>query len=62
MKWYSKYIQVYEKPFVSAPQQVTDFVRNKLQKLSENRQPLASVILICHNEETRLLSSLWSLS
>ena len=37
MKWYSKYIQVYEKPFVSAPQQVTDFVRNKLQKLPENR-------------------------
>ena len=61
MKWYSKYIQVYEKPFASAPQKIIDSVRNKLQRLSENKQPLASVILICHNEETRLLSCLWSL-
>ena len=61
MKWYSKYIQVYEKPFASAPQKIIDSVRNKLQRLSENKQPLAAVILICHNEETRLLSCLWSL-
>lgn len=61
MKWYSKYLQVYEKSFASAPSEVISFVKEKLQKLSENKQPLASVILICHNEETRLLSCLWSL-
>lgn len=61
MKWYSKYLQVYEQPFASAPPEVVGFVKKKLRKLSENKQPLASVVLICHNEETRLLSYLWSL-
>lgn len=46
MKWYTKYLQVYEQPFASAPKEAVDFVKTKLQKLSENKQPLASVILI----------------
>ena len=54
MKWYTKYLQVYEQPFNSAPKEAVDFVKTKLQKLSENKQPLASVILICYNEEKRL--------
>lgn len=61
MKWYAKYLQVYEKPFDSAPAEVTGVVKEKLRELAENSRPLASVILICHNEETRLLSCLWSL-
>ena len=61
MKWYTKYLQVYEQPFDSAPKEAVDFVKTKLQKLSENKQPLASVILICYNEESVLLSCLWSL-
>lgn len=61
MKWYAKYLQVYEKPFASAPAEVVSGVKEKLRQLTENSQPLASVILICHNEETRLLSCLWSL-
>lgn len=61
MKWYTKYLQVYEQPFASAPKETVDFVKAKLRKLSENEQPLASVILICYNEEKRLLSCLWSL-
>ena len=48
MKWYTKYLQVYEQPFDSAPKEAVDFVKTKLQKLSENKQPLASVILICY--------------
>lgn len=60
-EWYTKYLQVYEQPFDSAPKEAVDFVKTKLQKLSENKQPLASVILICYNEEKRLLSCLWSL-
>ena len=43
MKWYTKYLQVYEQPFDSAPKEAVDFVKTKLQKLSENKQPLASV-------------------
>ena len=61
MKWYTKYLQVYEQPFDSAPKEAVDFVKTKLQKLSENKQPLASVILICYNEEKRLLRCLNSI-
>lgn len=61
MKWYSKYLQVYEKQFASAPSEVINSVKEKLRLLAKNNHPLASVILICHNEETRLLSCLWSL-
>lgn len=38
MKWYSKYLQVYEQPFASAPPEVVGFVKKKLRKLSENKQ------------------------
>ena len=61
MKWYTKYLQVYEKPFVDAPQSVIDEVRNKLAKLQSN-QPVVTVSLIGYNEEKRLLACLWSLS
>ena len=61
MKWYTKYMQVYEKPFVDAPQSVIDEVRNKLAKLQSN-QPVVTVSLIGYNEEKRLLACLWSLS
>ncbi len=61
MKWYTKYLQVYEKPFADAPQSVIDEVRNKLAKLQSN-QPVVTVSLIGYNEEKRLLACLWSLS
>ena len=61
MKWYTKYLQVYEKPFVDAPQSVIDEVRNKLAKLQSNH-PVVTVSLIGYNEEKRLLACLWSLS
>ena len=61
MKWYSKYLQVYEKPFATAPQSVIDEVREKLQKLQSDK-PLVTVSLIGYNEEKHLLSCLWSLS
>lgn len=54
-------MQVYEKPFVDAPQSVIDEVRNKLAKLQSN-QPVVTVSLIGYNEEKRLLACLWSLS
>jgi glycosyltransferase involved in cell wall biosynthesis len=61
MKWYSKYLQVYEKPFATAPQSVINEVREKLRKLQSDK-PLVTVSLIGYNEEKHLLSCLWSLS
>lgn len=61
MKWYGKYLQVYEKPFDEAPKEIVHEVREKLAKIGEAAEPQISVILICYNEEKRLLSCLWSL-
>ena len=61
MKWYTKYLQVYEKPFSEAPQEIVEEVRNKL-KLLQSDNPLVTVSLIGYNEEKHLLASLWSLS
>ena len=61
MKWYKKYLQVFEKPFSIAPQSIIEEVKNKLSLL-ESDTPLASVVVIAYNDETRLLSCLWSLS
>ncbi len=61
MKWYSKYLQVYEKPFSEAPQSIIDEVRNNLKRL-QSKQPLVTVSIIGYNEEKHLLACLWSLS
>ena len=61
MKWYSKYLQVYEKPFAEAPQTVIEEVRRNLAGLQSN-EPLVTVSLIGYNEEKHLLACLWSLS
>lgn len=61
MKWYKKYLQVFEKPFSSAPEEIIEEVKNKLFLLQSDA-PLASVVVIAYNDETRLLSCLWSLS
>ena len=34
MEWYSKYLQVYEKPFAEAPQAVIEEVRRVTNRLS----------------------------
>lgn len=60
-KWYSKYLEVYEKPLSQAPQWVIDEVHEKIQKLQSD-EPLVTVSLIGYNEEKHLLASLWSLS
>jgi len=61
MNWYDKYLTVFEKPFEDAPAAVVEEVKGKLQ-LMQHENPIASVVVIAHNEETRLLSCLWSLS
>ncbi len=61
MKWYSKYLNVYEKPFEVSDPKVIEQVKKNIQSFVCER-PLASIVIIAHNESTRLLSCLWSLS
>lgn len=61
MKWYTKYLSVYEKPFTQAPQQVIDQVKEKISRL-QSSDPLVTVSVIGYNEEKHLLACLWSLS
>lgn len=60
-KWYNKYLSVFEKPFDEVPPQVVSEIKSKIATM-QSEQPVASVVVIAHNEETRLLSCLWSLS
>lgn len=61
MKWYTKYLSVYEKPFTQAPQHVIDQVKEKISRL-QSSAPLVTVSVIGYNEEKHLLACLWSLS
>ncbi len=61
MTWYNKYLSVFEKPFSAVPESTIQEIRNKLEKI-QSGQPLVSVVLIAHNEESRLLSCIWSLA
>lgn len=60
-KWYTKYLQVYEKPFSEAPQSVVDEVKRNIERIQSD-QPLVTVSIIGYNEEKHLLACLWSLS
>lgn len=60
-KWYSKYLQVYEKPFSEAPSSAVEEVRQNLANLQSD-QPFVTVSIIGYNEEKHLLACLWSLS
>lgn len=61
MPWYTKYLSIFEKSFPSVSPEIIEDVKKKLRRLNSG-QPLASVVVVAHNEETRLLSCLWSLS
>lgn len=61
MKWYTKYLQVYNKPFSEAPQEIISEIRDNLKKL-QSESPLVTVSLIGYNEEKHLLACIWSLS
>jgi glycosyltransferase involved in cell wall biosynthesis len=61
MRWYKKYLPVFEKPFAEAPAEIVDQIKERLAKLQSDK-PVASVVVIAYNEEQRLLSCLWSLS
>lgn len=61
MAWYKKYLSVYERPFGEISESTLDLIRNGLAE-RQSREPLVSVVVIAHNEGTRLAACLWSLS
>lgn len=61
MKWYKRYIEIFEKPVDDSHFSKIDKIREGIIKL-QSENPLASVIIIAHNEEQRILSNLWSVS
>lgn len=61
MKWYDTYLSVFEKPFEEVPKETIARVSKKLQSM-QSAEPIVSVVLIAHNEATRLFGCLWSLS
>ena len=61
MKWYKKYLSIFEKPIKEVSSDIISLIQNNI-KVKQSKTPLASVILIAHNEGKRLASCLWSLS
>ena len=61
MKWYGKYLSVYEKPYSEFPQEAFETVKSNIKKIQSDT-PIASVVVIALNEEKHLLGCLWSLS
>ncbi len=59
--WYSKYLDIYNKPFSEVPQNILDLIREGLSAL-QSSNPLVSIVVIAYNEENRLTACLWSLS
>ena len=61
MKWYTKYLTVYEKTFDTVSPAIINEIRDKIHSL-QSPHPLATVSVIAYNEEKHLVSCLWSLS
>ena len=61
MKWYEKYLSIYEHPFNEVPQNIIDETRERLAALQSD-EPLVSIVIVAYNEERRLPACLWSLS
>lgn len=61
MKWYDKYLEVYDKPFSEEHYKICDDIKARIaQKQSD--KPLVTISVIGYNEERHLLACLWSLS
>lgn len=61
MKWYHKFLSVYEKPYAEAAPEIVAEVRSNIEKL-QSSEPLVTISVIGYNEERHLLGCLWSLS
>ncbi len=62
MKWYTKYLQVYNQKYDRQKQEsIIDDIHTKIQRLQSD-SPIATISVIAYNEESTLLACLWSLS
>lgn len=61
MKWYVPYLSAYEKPFSEISSDIKNEVKEALSQINKEESPVASVVVIAHNEGTRIVSCLWSL-
>lgn len=61
MKWYHKYLNVYEKSYDDIDHDIIQIIKTNL-KSCQSDSPLVTVSVIAYNEEKHLLSCLWSLS
>jgi glycosyltransferase involved in cell wall biosynthesis len=61
MSWYKKYLSIYEQPLDSISLNTILEISKKL-KAKQSSHPLVSIVLIAHNEESHILSCLWSLA
>jgi len=61
MAWYTQYADIFGLPFDSIPKETIQKIRNNLNCF-KSEHPIASVVVIAHNEESTLASCLWSLS
>lgn len=62
MKWSKKYLEIYEKSYSSISNEMFDEIKENVIKVNGNPNPIATVGIITYNDETRLLSCIWSLS
>jgi len=60
MSWYSKYYDIYCKAPSTVDDGIMSTIKQKMTKAVSNN-PLVSVVVIAHNEESRILACLWSL-
>lgn len=61
MKWYSKYIKVYNKAFSEEFYPICDEIKARIQRL-QSENPVVTISVIAYNEERHLLACLWALS
>lgn len=61
MEWYTKYLSIFGLTLSEIPEDTLKEIRTLLRE-KQSDTPLVSVVLIAHNEETHILSCLWSLS
>lgn len=61
MKWYKEYLTAFEKDFDTISTETIVQVKENLAH-KQSDKPLASVVVIAHNDESRLFSCLWSLA
>lgn len=61
MKWSKRYLDIYGMQYEAINNSIFELVAKNIININSNN-PIATVAIISHNDETRLLSCIWSLS